>query len=83
MTAPLEVLIAGGGVAGLETTLALRKLAGSRVNVTLVAPQPEFLYRPMAVGAPFAHPSAERYDVDTMAAEMGATLVVDSLPRRR
>src|SRR5436305_8087314 len=33
---PLRVLIAGGGVAGLETLLALRDLAGRRVAVTLL-----------------------------------------------
>jgi len=32
------VLIAGGGVAGLETLLALRALAGDRVDITILAP---------------------------------------------
>jgi len=34
-----RVLIAGGGVAGLETLLALRALAGDRVKVTILAPE--------------------------------------------
>ena len=38
----LRVLIAGGGIAGLEAMMALRDLAGELVAVTLVAPQPEF-----------------------------------------
>ena len=40
---PLRVVIAGGGVAGLEATLALRALAADRVSVTILAPeaQPE------------------------------------------
>ena len=38
-TAPLRVLIAGGGVAGLELLLALSELAGDRVAVTLLAPK--------------------------------------------
>jgi NADPH-dependent 2,4-dienoyl-CoA reductase/sulfur reductase-like enzyme len=33
-----RVLIAGGGVAGLETLLALRALAGDRVDITILAP---------------------------------------------
>ena len=49
----MRVLIAGGGVAGLETLLALRALAGARVELTLVAPNDEFVYRPLSVEAPF------------------------------
>src|SRR4051812_25035859 len=33
-SARLRVVIAGGGVAGLETLLALHALAGDRVNIT-------------------------------------------------
>src|SRR3954454_20013430 len=47
-TDPFRVLIAGGGVAGLEAALALRDLAGDRVAVTLLAPGPDFVYRPFA-----------------------------------
>ena len=50
---PAEVLIVGGGVAALETLMALRDLAGNRVRVTLVAGEPDFVYRPMAVAEPF------------------------------
>jgi sulfide:quinone oxidoreductase len=39
----LRVLIAGGGAAGLETMMALRALAGERVDLTLVAPDDEFV----------------------------------------
>lgn len=51
--APLHVLIAGGGVAALEGALALRDLAGDRVAVELLAPEPHFWYRPLAVVEPF------------------------------
>jgi sulfide:quinone oxidoreductase len=55
MTAtPHRVVIAGGGVAGLEALLALHALAGDRVELTLVAPIPHFVYRPLAVAEPFA-----------------------------
>jgi Aconitase C-terminal domain len=40
---PARVLIAGGGVAGLETLLALRALAGDRLDITILAPELEFV----------------------------------------
>jgi sulfide:quinone oxidoreductase len=48
-----RVLIAGGGVAGLETLLALHALAADRVEVTLLAPELKFVNRSMAVAQPF------------------------------
>jgi sulfide:quinone oxidoreductase len=36
---PLDVFIAGGGVAGLEALLALHAVAGPRVRVELLAPE--------------------------------------------
>lgn len=49
----LRVLIAGGGVAGLETLLALRALAGDLVDLELLALEPKFWYRPLSVAEPF------------------------------
>jgi hypothetical protein len=57
---PLQVLVAGGGVAGLEALLALRDLAGGRVELTLLSPEEEFVYRPMAVAEPFGRGRADR-----------------------
>ena len=48
-----RVVIAGGGVAALETMVALRALAEDRVDVMLVAPDEVFAYRPLAVAEPF------------------------------
>ena len=48
-----RVLIAGDGVAGLETLLALHALAGDRVDVTIVSPELRFVNRSMAVEQPF------------------------------
>src|SRR3954469_19274670 len=50
---PLRVLIAGGGVAALESVLALRALAGDRVTVELLAPGADFAHRPYSVRSPF------------------------------
>jgi len=43
---PIRVVVAGAGIAGLEALLALRALGGARVQLTLVAPDDEFIYRP-------------------------------------
>jgi sulfide:quinone oxidoreductase len=48
-----HVLIAGAGVAGLETLLALRALAGDRVDITVVAPELKFFNRSMSADEPF------------------------------
>jgi sulfide:quinone oxidoreductase len=72
---PGEVLIVGGGVAALETLMALRDLAGDRAQVTLVAPDPDFVYRPMAVAEPFGLGEARRYPLRRIADDFGAQLV--------
>jgi sulfide:quinone oxidoreductase len=48
-----DVVIAGGSVAALEAALALGDLAGYRIRTTLIAPNAEFVYRPMTVREPF------------------------------
>jgi sulfide:quinone oxidoreductase len=48
-----HVLIAGGGVAGLETLLALRALAADRVDITILAPELKFVNRSMSAQQPF------------------------------
>jgi sulfide:quinone oxidoreductase len=81
MTAPvpLRVLIAGGGVAGLEALLALRDLAGERVDLTLLSPEPEFVYRPMAVAEPFGRGRADRHPLADIASDLQAGLIRASL----
>jgi sulfide:quinone oxidoreductase len=74
-----RVLVAGGGVAGLEALLALRDLAGDRVELTLVSPDPDFVYRPMAVAEPFARGHAARHRLCDIARELGAELVRGAL----
>jgi len=70
----LQVLVAGGGVAGLEACLALRDLAGDRVRCTILTPEPEFVYRPMAVAEPFARGHAQRVSLARIAEDVGAEL---------
>src|SRR4051812_15651928 len=77
--AKLRVLLAGGGVAGLEAALALRDLAADRVEVTLLTPERDFVYRPMAGAEPFARGLAQRERLDRIAADAGARLGRGSL----
>jgi sulfide:quinone oxidoreductase len=70
-----RVLIAGGGVAGLEALLALHELAADRVALTLLAPEREFAYRPMAVATPFARGHMQRVDLADVARGARAELI--------
>ena len=67
-----RVLIAGGGVAALEAALALRRLAEDRVRVELLAPEPHFWYRPLAVAAPFEQGDVLHFELDGLVREIGA-----------
>ena len=69
-----RVTIVGGGVAALEALLALRALAQERVEVELVSPDPEFVYRPLAVAEPFGLGDAHRYDLVRIAEDQNAVL---------
>jgi sulfide:quinone oxidoreductase len=75
MSTPLRTVVAGGGVAGLEALLALRALAGDRVELTLVAPTPDFVYRPLAVAEPFALGRPRRTPLADGARDASATFV--------
>lgn len=46
---PARVVVLGGGITGLETLLGLHELAGDRVDLTLVSPEPEMIYSPKLV----------------------------------
>ncbi len=75
----LRVIIAGGGVAALETVLALGDLAADRTDVTVLAPNTEFVYRPMTVREPFAYGPAHRYPLAPIIRDAGAKLLADEL----
>jgi sulfide:quinone oxidoreductase len=69
------VVIVGGGVAGLEALLALRALAGDRVEVTLVSRDDAFVDRPVTVAEPFGQATAEQHSLPDIAADLGARFV--------
>jgi sulfide:quinone oxidoreductase len=82
-----KVLIAGAGVAGLEAALALRDLAGDRVEVAIYDSRREFVYRPFAIGEPYGTTRSFRYDLRRLSERCGASLRANTIaavePERR
>jgi sulfide:quinone oxidoreductase len=76
---PVRVVIAGGGVAAAEMVLAVRALAGDRVELTMVSPEPEFRFRAETVTEPFGGPAPTRYRLEAICADVRADLVIDKL----
>lgn len=75
----LGVLIAGGGVAALELALALGEIASAETDVTVLAPNRDYVYRPYAVREPFAYAPATRYPMEAILQQVGATHLQDEL----
>ena len=75
----LKILIAGGGVAGLEALIALRAMVGGTVEIELLAPDVEFSYRPIAVAEPFGLGEVRRFDLAAIAADHKAHFRRDAL----
>lgn len=73
------MLIVGGGVAALETALALADLTPDRTDVTVLAPNGEFTYRPMTVREPFGYSAAQRYPLAQVVHDAGAALISGEL----
>ena len=73
------VLIAGGGVGGLEAALALQSLAGERFDIELLAPERHFTYRPLAVAEPFGRAATIKVEVARIAADRGFGVTRDAL----
>ena len=70
--AKTDVVVVGGGVAGLEGLLALHDLAGDRASLTLISEDDEFVYKPLLVEEPFGSGPAERHELEPIAREQGA-----------
>ncbi len=68
----LRVVVAGGGVGGLETVVALRALAGRGAVVTVVAPQDEFSLRSFDLFAAFGEERAQRFPLAELSADLAA-----------
>ncbi len=70
--------IAGGGIAAIEATLALRDLAGD-LPIELIAPATHADYRPLAVLEPFALGEMPAFDLADFASQHRAALRRDTL----
>lgn len=67
-----RVVIIGGGIAAIETVLALHDLAGPRLRPTLIAPEPDFVLKPLTVARPFGRGHVDRLPLaDVMAEHSG------------
>ena len=67
-----KVVIVGGGVAALEAALALQELAEELVDVELVAPDQNFVYRPLLVAEPFGAGQVRTFPMQRLAEAAGA-----------
>jgi sulfide:quinone oxidoreductase len=73
------ILIAGGGVAGLEALLAVRALLGQRVRAIVLAPEERFAYRQFAVAEPFSRGEAASFPLGDLVRGGGGRLRQDTL----
>jgi sulfide:quinone oxidoreductase len=69
----LRVVVAGGGIAGVETLLALRALTGAALPLTLVSPAEQLHYRPLTVLEPFSSRATRHYELDGICADLDVT----------
>jgi sulfide:quinone oxidoreductase len=74
-----SVIVAGGGPAAVEALLALRDLAGTRVQLALVAPDRDLVIRGYEVLSPFHEGQEHHYPLAPIAAELDVELVHDAL----
>jgi len=74
-----RLLVVGGGVAAVEAILSLRELAPAMLDVTLLAPGPELVLAPESVAEVTGGPPARRFDLSSIAADLGIRLVPDAL----
>lgn len=70
---PLHVVVAGGGIAGVEALLALRTLTGDALSLTLVSPAEQLHYRPFTVLEPFAARATRHYDLAEICDDLDVT----------
>ena len=74
-----KVVIAGGGVAGIEALLAVREQLRGRADLELISPASDFVDRPLAVVEPFGRGEARRVPLTRISRDCGARLRRDRL----
>jgi sulfide:quinone oxidoreductase len=73
------IVIAGGGIAGLEALAALRTHLGSNVRIELLEAATDLVERQRAVAQPFDGATPRRFDLARIAADHDARLRPDRL----
>ena len=73
------IVIAGGGIAGLEALIALHGHLGSTARIELLEANTDLVERQRAVAEPFGGAPARRFDLVRIAADHGAHLRPDRL----
>src|SRR5215218_5709139 len=73
------IVIAGGGIAGLEALVALRAHLGSGVRIELLEAATDLVERQRAVEQPFDRGAVRRFDLARIAADHDAHLRPDRL----
>jgi sulfide:quinone oxidoreductase len=71
---PLRIVIAGGGIGALEALIALHDLGEQQFDITVVAPEHDFVLRPMSVAVPFSVGHEARIPLAEVCARFGAAL---------
>ena len=74
-----RVLIVGAGVAGCQASVDLRELAGDRVEIELICPEPTFEWRGVAVAAGFGQDRTQRIHISQLADSIGARYTRDTV----
>jgi sulfide:quinone oxidoreductase len=74
-----RIVIAGGGIAGLEALIALRVHLGRGVEIELLEANTDLVERQRAVAEPFGGERARHFDLVRIAADHGAHLRPDRL----
>ena len=74
-----RIIIAGGGIAGLEALIALRVHLGPNAEIELLEANTDLVERQRAVAEPFGGEPARHFDLVRIAADHGARLRPDRL----
>jgi sulfide:quinone oxidoreductase len=73
------IVIAGGGVAGLEAALALREAVHAEADIALIAGSETFHYRALGVGEPFGLGQPQRHELAPIARDLDLMFVHDTM----
>jgi sulfide:quinone oxidoreductase len=74
-----SIVIAGGGIAGLEALVALRRHLGAAASIDLIEANLDLVERPMSVAQPFGGVEPRHFDLARIAADHDAKLRPDRL----